>query len=96
MYVRTSINVSTPNCSKTTVCEYLNFMNRANIVDLSNLNTCHIDWSIYSAGNMIGAPNSVLGSDQSAWRQGWLINDTSVWVETGTSVISKIDDLSVT
>jgi hypothetical protein len=30
---------------------------------------------------MIGAPNSVLGSDQSAWRQGWLINDTSVWVE---------------
>jgi hypothetical protein len=38
---------------------------------------------------MRGAPTSVLGSDQSAWRQGWLINDVS-------AVISKIDDLSVT
>jgi hypothetical protein len=37
-----TINVSTPNCRESTVCEYLNFMNRANVVDLSNLNTCQL------------------------------------------------------
>ena len=35
----------------------------------------------YAPTNMIGAPTSTLGATQSAFRQGWLINDTAVWVE---------------